>query len=78
MALLDGGGFVVADALPQPGELPRYFTRFTDEIFGALIALIFITEAIRDIFGDIVSEEVSTSGEPGWTTCLAHTGRFTN
>jgi hypothetical protein len=50
-------------ALTSASRCIRYFTRFTDEIFGALIALIFITEAIRDIFGDIVSEEVSTSGE---------------
>jgi hypothetical protein len=50
-------------ALTNTSRYIRYFTRFTDEIFGALIALIFITEAVRDIFGDIVSHEVPTRGE---------------
>jgi hypothetical protein len=50
-------------ALTNASRLIRYFTRFTDEIFAALIALIFITEAVRDIFGDIVGEEVPTTGE---------------
>ena len=50
-------------ALTNASRYIRYFTRFTDEIFGALIALIFITEAIRDIFGGIVGEEVPSSGE---------------
>ena len=50
-------------ALTNASRYIRYFTRFTDEIFGALIALIFITEAVRDIFGDIVSHEVPTRGE---------------
>lgn len=38
-------------------------SRFTDEIFGALIALIFITEAFRDIFADIFGAEAPTNGE---------------
>ena len=50
-------------ALTNASRYIRYFTRFTDEIFAALIALIFITEAVRDIFGEIVGEEVPTSGE---------------
>jgi hypothetical protein len=50
-------------ALTNASRYIRYFTRFTDEIFAALIAAIFITEALRDILGDIVGEEVPTSGE---------------
>jgi len=50
-------------ALTNTSRYIRFFTRFTDEIFGALIALIFITEAFRDIFGDIFGSEVSTNGE---------------
>jgi hypothetical protein len=41
----------------------EYFTRFTDEIFGALIALIFITEAFRDIFGGVIGVRIPSSRE---------------
>ena len=50
-------------ALTNTSRYIRFFTRFTDEIFGALIALIFITEAFRDIFGGFFGPEVPTSGE---------------
>jgi hypothetical protein len=50
-------------ALTNTSRYIQFFTRFTDEIFGALIALIFITEALRDIFGDIFGVEVPTAGE---------------
>ncbi len=50
-------------ALTNASRYIEYFTRFTDEIFGALIALIFITEAFRDIFGGVVGAEVPSSGE---------------
>ncbi|MBW2161517.1 MAG: hypothetical protein JRH14_16375, partial [Deltaproteobacteria bacterium] len=54
---------MMALALTNTSRYIRFFTRFTDEIFGALIALIFITEAFRDIFGDIFGSEVATNGE---------------
>ncbi|UCH28993.1 MAG: hypothetical protein JSV06_12065 [Myxococcales bacterium] len=50
-------------ALTNASRYIRYFTRFTDEIFAALISAIFITEALRDILGDILGEEVPTTGE---------------
>lgn len=50
-------------ALTNASRYIRFFTRFTDEIFGALIALIFITEALRDIFGNVFGTEVPTNGE---------------
>jgi hypothetical protein len=50
-------------ALTNASRYIRHFTRFTDEIFAALIALIFITEAVRDIFGEVLGEEVPTTGE---------------
>jgi len=50
-------------ALTNTSRYIRFFTRFTDEIFGALIALIFISEAFRDIFSDIFGTEVPTNGE---------------
>ena len=45
----------------------RFFTRFTDEIFGALIALIFITEALARH----LSETSSAKRCPPMASCLA-------
>lgn len=36
-------------AFTNASALMRYFTRFTDEIFAALISVIFIVEAVKDI-----------------------------
>lgn len=44
------GGFLVLCALTDLSFLMRFFTRFTDEIFSVLIALIFILEAVRHLF----------------------------
>lgn len=43
------GAFVVILAVTGASRLVRYFTRFTDEIFAALISLIFVAEALHDI-----------------------------
>ncbi|MGH0033861.1 MAG: sodium bicarbonate transporter family protein [Myxococcota bacterium] len=45
-------------AATDASTLMRYFTRFTDEIFAALIAVIFIIEAVRS-----VSESFEGAGE---------------
>ena len=37
----------------------RFFTRFTDEIFAALISVIFIVEALRKIFSYFTTDDVS-------------------
>jgi hypothetical protein len=37
-------------AFTDASALMAYFTRFTDEIFAALISVIFIVEAVKDIF----------------------------
>ncbi len=42
-------------------SLIRFFTRFTDETFAALISLIFIYAAMTDIAGVVVSEEYGAS-----------------
>lgn len=42
-------GFLILMAVTEAGCLMRYFTRFTDEIFAALISLIFIYEAIKSL-----------------------------
>lgn len=43
------GGIMVLLALTDASFLMRYFTRFTDEIFAALISVIFIVEAVSDV-----------------------------
>lgn len=49
------GLLLILLAVTDASALMRFFTRFTDEIFAALIAVIFIVEAVTDIasgFGD--------------------------
>ena len=41
--------FMIAAAVFNTSALMRFFTRFTDEIFAALIAVIFIVEAVKDM-----------------------------
>ena len=43
------GVILLICAFTDASALMKYFTRFTDEIFAALISVIFIVEAIRDI-----------------------------
>ncbi|QDU39141.1 PTS system mannose-specific EIIBCA component [Maioricimonas rarisocia] len=43
--------FCVIFALTDASCLIRYFTRFTDEIFAALISTIFISESLKSIIG---------------------------
>lgn len=42
--------FTVLLAVTNASNLMKYFTRFTDEIFSALMSLIFIYEAVRAIY----------------------------
>ncbi|MEZ6185377.1 MAG: sodium bicarbonate transporter family protein [Planctomycetota bacterium] len=43
------GGFLVLLSVCDASALMRFFTRFTDEIFAALIAVIFVVEAVKDM-----------------------------
>lgn len=43
------GTLLIVCAVTDLSFLMRYFTRFTDEIFAALVAVIFIVEAIKDV-----------------------------
>ena len=47
--------FVFLMAIFETTNLIRFFTRFTDEIFAALISLIFISEAVKNLFGFLQS-----------------------
>ena len=53
-------GFTVLLAVTDASCLMRYFTRFTDEIFAALVSLMYIEEAIQaliKIFQDVYQKE---------------------
>jgi len=52
-------------AVTDASCLMRYFTRFTDEIFSALMALIFIYEAIRAIVATFKSSFAETTDHDG-------------
>jgi hypothetical protein len=54
------GLFLVFLALFNVSVLMRYFTRFTDEIFAALIAVIFIVEACKNMFTPMMAEKVNS------------------
>lgn len=51
------GLLLVLLAVLDASALMRYFTRFTDEIFAALIAVIFIVEAVRSMVGPFAAGE---------------------
>ena len=44
------GLLLIICAFTDMSYLMKYFTRFTDEIFAALVAVIFIVEAVKDVF----------------------------
>lgn len=58
------GIFLVALAITDASALMRFFTRFTDEIFAALIAFIFIVEALGSMVGPF------TVAEPAYAPAL--------
>jgi mannitol/fructose-specific phosphotransferase system IIA component (Ntr-type) len=51
--------------------LMRYFTRFTDEIFAALISIIFIVEAVKSVVNIFHDPETTTLAEPFLAIILA-------
>jgi hypothetical protein len=55
------GAFLVLLSVINASFLMRFFTRFTDEIFAALIAVIFIVEAVRAMIEPFASDEASES-----------------
>lgn len=56
------GFFLVVLAVTDASALMRFFTRFTDEIFAALIAVIFIVEAISSMAGPFAVGNIDYSG----------------
>lgn len=53
------GAFLIVLAITDGAALMRFFTRFTDEIFAALIAVIFIVEAVKDVASGFRSPDVA-------------------
>ena len=54
---------MVVFALTDAARYIQWFTRFTDEIFGALIALIFLVAALQNIFKGFGGPEPPNSGQ---------------
>lgn len=50
------GLLMIVLAMCDASALMRYFTRFTDEIFAALVAVIFIVEAVKSILTPFVAD----------------------
>lgn len=50
------GIFLLICAFTDASALMKYFTRFTDEIFAALISVIFIVEAVKDVVKSFSSD----------------------
>ena len=55
--------FLLTFSLTNASRFIRWFTRFTDEIFGGLIALIFIVAALQNVFRGFFGPVVPTSGQ---------------
>lgn len=55
------GLFLILQAIFNVSVLMRYFTKFTDEIFAALIAVIFIVEALKNMFSPMLADEFDPS-----------------
>lgn len=72
------GLFTIITAVTNASNLMRYFTRFTDEIFSALMSLIFIDQAVRALvrtFDSSFSDE-NASHDGAFLTLLLTLGTF--
>ncbi|MEC7566296.1 MAG: PTS sugar transporter subunit IIA [Planctomycetota bacterium] len=63
--------FLLVVTMFDGSSLMRYFTRFTDEIFAALISTIFIIEAINSVIDVFRDPETTTLAEPLLAVILA-------
>lgn len=68
------GFFMLVCAFTDASALMRYFTRFTDEIFAALISVIFIVEAVKDVQNTFLSSEYNLSSS--FLTLILAVGTF--
>lgn len=63
-------------AVTDASALMKYFNRFTDEIFAALISVIFIVEAGKDMIKSFTSDGASGGVTTGLLTVLLAIGTF--
>ncbi len=63
-------------AFTDASALMKYFNRFTDEIFAALISVIFIVEAGKDIYNSFIETEGSTGLTTGFLTLILALGTY--
>jgi len=68
------GLLLVVLALVDASAWMRHFTRFTDEIFASLIAIIFIVEAVTSLFTPLVD---GSAADTGLLTIVLGLGTFT-
>lgn len=68
------GTILLILAFTDASALMGYFTRFTDEIFAALISVIFIVEAVRDVSSSFGSEGFGLSS--AFLTLILALGTF--
>ena len=69
-------GFLVLLAITDASCLMRYFTRFTDEIFSALISVIFIYEAIKSLVKIFKDLDVKMHHDTALLSLLLALGTF--
>lgn len=70
------GVILLICAFTDASALMSYFNRFTDEIFAALISVIFIVEAVKDINKSFIATEDTTGLTSGFLTLLLALGTF--
>ena len=73
------GIMLIICAVTDLSYLMKYFTRFTDEVFAALVALIFIVEALKDVyhaFTDPLPGQQAVSLDTAFLTLILALGTF--
>ena len=72
------GGFTMLLAVTNASNLMRHFTRFTDEIFSALMSAIFIYEALKAIVNTFRTSfaDAQASHDTAFLTLLLSLGTF--
>lgn len=69
------GILLIIAALTDASVLIKYFTQFTDEIFAALISIIFIVEAVKNVIGSFSTADPSNLS-PAFLTVILALGTF--
>jgi hypothetical protein len=73
------GLLLIICAITDMSYLMKYFTRFTDEIFAALVAVIFIVEAVKEVvhaFTEPLEGQSEVSHDTAFLTLVLALGTF--